>query len=179
MVLIWETVGVLFMVFVGSLLHFTFEWSGRSRIIAVFSAINESVWEHLKLGFWSLVFFSIIEFIFIGSRVNNFVIGKLTGLLAFELFVVVAFYGYTGLLGRHFLFVDILIFVLGCVLCQTISYRILISAALRTEWQVLFSIILLAHTVLEGVFTFRAPNLPLFRDYVTGRSGIPPKYQDR
>lgn len=36
----------------GSLLHFAWEWSGRSTVVAVFAATNQNTWEHLKLAFW-------------------------------------------------------------------------------------------------------------------------------
>lgn len=37
----------LIVVTLGSLLHFAWSWSGRSPIVAVFAATNESTWEHL------------------------------------------------------------------------------------------------------------------------------------
>jgi hypothetical protein len=45
-----EVVGFLFVVIFGSLLHFTFEFSHYSKLVAYFSAVNESTWEHLKLA---------------------------------------------------------------------------------------------------------------------------------
>jgi glycerol uptake facilitator-like aquaporin len=50
-VLIYEIVGTLFIIFLGSALHFTYELSGKLAIVGAFSAVNESVWEHLKLAF--------------------------------------------------------------------------------------------------------------------------------
>jgi len=50
-ILIFELLGIVFIVLVGSALHFTFELSGDNPLVGVFSAVNESVWEHLKLGF--------------------------------------------------------------------------------------------------------------------------------
>jgi hypothetical protein len=51
-VLLFELVGIVFIIFLGSALHFTFEWSGNQPAVGIFSAVNESVWEHLKLAFW-------------------------------------------------------------------------------------------------------------------------------
>ena len=52
----WEIIGIFWVIMVGSLLHFTYDWSNKSLIVALFSSVNESVWEHLKLGYWALVF---------------------------------------------------------------------------------------------------------------------------
>jgi hypothetical protein len=43
-VLIYEMVGTVFIVILGSILHFTFEWSGGNPVVGAFSAVNESVW---------------------------------------------------------------------------------------------------------------------------------------
>jgi hypothetical protein len=50
-ILRWELGGIAFVVILGSVLHFAFEWSGRAIPIGPIAAVNESVWEHLKLGF--------------------------------------------------------------------------------------------------------------------------------
>ncbi len=50
-VFIYELIGVVFIIFLGSALHFTFALSGNQPIVGAFSAVNESVWEHLKLAF--------------------------------------------------------------------------------------------------------------------------------
>lgn len=75
-VLFWEISGAFFFVIVGALLHFTFEWSNQLPIVGVVSPVNESVWEHLKLGFWSLVFFCLIEYWFIKKEIRNFFLAK-------------------------------------------------------------------------------------------------------
>lgn len=49
--LILKLIGMIFIIFLGSMLHFTFELSGRNPLVSVFSAVNESVWENLKLAF--------------------------------------------------------------------------------------------------------------------------------
>ena len=47
---LWALAGFLFTGALGSLLHFTYEWSG-GLLTAAFSADNESTWEHMKLLF--------------------------------------------------------------------------------------------------------------------------------
>ena len=45
----YQIVSAIFACILGTLLHFIYEWCGESQSVAWFSAINESVWEHLKL----------------------------------------------------------------------------------------------------------------------------------
>ena len=40
---------IIFTFILGTLLHFTYKWSEENAIVGIFSAVNESTWEHLKL----------------------------------------------------------------------------------------------------------------------------------
>jgi hypothetical protein len=71
-VLIYEIVGTAFIIFLGSAFHFTYEFSGRFAFVGVFSAVNESVWEHLKLAFWPSVIWLLIEYLPVKKLTNNF-----------------------------------------------------------------------------------------------------------
>ena len=48
----WELASAAFMVLAGSGLHFAFDWSAGWPPLALIAAVNESIWEHLKLAFW-------------------------------------------------------------------------------------------------------------------------------
>jgi hypothetical protein len=54
--LVWETSGVLFIAVFGTSLHFAFELSNFWKPVAIIAAVNESIWEHLKLVFWPGLF---------------------------------------------------------------------------------------------------------------------------
>ena len=41
-----EFIGMVFIIVLGSLCHFTFEWSGGNWAVATSSEANESAWEH-------------------------------------------------------------------------------------------------------------------------------------
>lgn len=45
----WQAAGFIFTAILGTLLHFLFDWTNGSVIAALFSAVNESIWEHMKL----------------------------------------------------------------------------------------------------------------------------------
>jgi hypothetical protein len=45
----WQTAGFVFTGVAGTLLHFLFDWTDRNVATALFSPVNESIWEHLKL----------------------------------------------------------------------------------------------------------------------------------
>jgi hypothetical protein len=168
----WEAAGAAFIVIAGSALHFVFDWSGGWRPIAWLAAVNESTWEHFKLGFWPALFFALIEFPVLKGRVNNFWIGKATCLWSMPILIGGVFYGYKAVLGRHYLWADILLFVLAAVAGQALSHRILTAAPLGVAWKrlALFGLILLL--LAFALFTYFPPRVFLFVDPRNGGFGI-------
>src|SRR5699024_2385332 len=112
-------------IIVGSLLHFTYKWSNNSVIVGMFSPVNESVWEHLKLGYWSLILFSIIEYTFIKKHKDSYFLGKALGIIALELTIIIIFYSYTNITKKSILWVDISSYVISAILCQLVSRNII------------------------------------------------------
>ena len=45
----FEVFGAIFVSCAAVILHFLYEWSGKEFWVTLFSAVNESVWEHLKI----------------------------------------------------------------------------------------------------------------------------------
>ena len=60
-VLKFQIFSAIFGIVLGTLLHFAFEWSNKSNLIAAFSSVNESTWEHLKLAFFPMLISTIIR----------------------------------------------------------------------------------------------------------------------
>ena len=51
-----------FVSLLGVLLHFTYDWSGKNPFVGLFSSVNESAWEHLKLFFFPMLLLTLFEF---------------------------------------------------------------------------------------------------------------------
>ncbi|MFX1321017.1 MAG: DUF6512 family protein [Promethearchaeota archaeon] len=168
----WHIIGIVFIILVGSFFHFIFELSGENLIIAGIAAVNESVWEHLKLGYWPLVFFSLIEYRFIKDDAKNLGIAKLMGALTIIATILVIFYSYTAIIGEEILFIDILSFILGVIFGQIVSYKLMSSSKLPQWTNILSWILFVGLGFLFILFTFYPPKLPIFKDGVTGGYGI-------
>ena len=59
--------GVVFTSVLGTLSHFFYQWSGKNPLAALISPVNESTWEHMKLIFFPMLFFSL----FISARMKG------------------------------------------------------------------------------------------------------------
>lgn len=169
----WTIWGIAFNLVFGPLLHFTYEWSANNAVVGIFSAVNESTWEHLKMFFWPAFIFSVVEYICVGRHYNKYIFGKAISLYSGILLIITLFYLYTGIVGRNYVVADILIFVISVITSMYIGYRI-ITAPFKCKGTInlisLLAIILLFLTFV--FFTFDPPHMPLFKDPKTGGYGI-------
>lgn len=171
-ILRWELGGILFTVVVGTVLHFAFEWSGRWVPLGAIAAVNESVWEHLKLGFWPALAYAALEYGRFGRSANNFSFAKTLGIYLIPITIVVLYYAYTTIIGHGLLAVDIAIFVVAVIVGQLVSYKVLAASPLWERLNRFAPIALAVLAILFVLFTFYPPHLPLFRDPVSGGYGI-------
>jgi hypothetical protein len=172
-VLKWELVGIAIISSVGALLHFAFEWSGELPPIGVFAAVNESVFEHLKLTYWPALLYAAIEYRLVKNYANNFIIAKTAGLYVMPVSIIVLFYSYTTITGSESLIADIMIFIGAVALGQLTSYRILTRPRLRNSYHISALVGVISLGVVYAVFTFYPPQLPMFLNPITGTYGIP------
>ena len=170
----WELAGFIFTSAVGTLLQFLFRWTGKNTLVAAFSAVNESTWEHMKLLFVPFFVFAMVEYTVFCEPLRNFFAVKaasaLTGLLA----IPVLFYTLNGALGKTPDWANIAIFFVSTAAAYAAGYLLLRSFALRgTMLQIIGFAVLWLLMLAFVYFTYHTPELPLFLDPVTGQYGIP------
>ena len=171
-VLIYELIGIVFIIFLGSALHFTFALSGNQPIVGAFSAVNESVWEHLKLAFWPALLLITIEYPLLRKTANNFFIAKAIGVYLMVTIILIVFYSYTAFSGKSIFAIDISSFVVAVTIGQLLSYKLLTYRQLTRNINkiAVAAIILLAIAFI--LFTYYPPQLQIFKDSLTGKYGI-------
>lgn len=168
----WRVGGFLFTAAAGTLLHFAYGWSGENPVVGAFSAVNESVWEHMKLLFVPLLVVAAAAAVF-GGRCRGYWTAKLTGALAGLLLIPMLYYGYTGALGIHVAWVDMAIFFVAAAAAFLLEGHLTERLPMRNgPLQAVAAAIFAALTVLFVWYTFAPPQLPVFLDPVTGTYGI-------
>lgn len=167
----WQIIAVIICLILGTLLHFTYEWSGNNMIVGLFSAVNESTWEHLKLTFYPMLLMSIIGYFVVGKRSNNYWMAQALGILTAIGFIITFFYTYTGIIGSNFEVVDIGSFIVAILLGEYVTYKLLKSQKTYNAelLSIVFLIILLFSFIL---YTFSPLQIPLFKDPISGTFGI-------
>ena len=168
----WQMVGFVFTAVVGTFLHFLFDWTGGNVVVALFSAVNESIWEHLKLLFYPMLAFAVIEYFFWGKEIGSFWCIKLIGILLGLALIPVAYYTYTGILGINADWFNITIFFLAAGAVYWVETKLFErQSTCRIGSKMAFALICLIVAVFT-VFTFIPPYIPLFEDPITGTYGF-------
>ena len=170
---LWEPGCFLFTLVFGTLSHFLYQWSGSREWVGVFTAANESTWEHLKLLYFPMMLCTLCEYAAVGKQVPNFVFAKAVGLFCGLLAIVTVYYTYSGIIGRNFLAADILTFFIGVVTAHGLSFNMLLhgfcmAPTCAHSGKVIMTVMAAAFLT----FTKCPPKIALFRDPITGRFGI-------
>lgn len=155
----------------GTLLHFLYEWLGEAKWIAPFSGVNESTWEHMKLLFWPMFLYAIVQSFFFRDR-EDFWCVKLRGILLGLILIPVIFYTYNGVIGRSPDWINIAIFFIAAAIAYIYETRQFKSSTTTCKNPKLAIALLCVIAVLFVVFTFATPEIAIFKDPLTGTYGI-------
>ena len=168
---LWQAAGFALVTFGGTILHFLYDWTGSSILVAPFSGVNESTWEHMKLLFWPLFLFALVQRRFFRDWKNYWCV-KLAEILLGLVLIPVLFYTYNGAFGKSPDWINIAIFYISALLVFFFEWRAFKKNWLPCKHPLLaFSVICLVG-VLFVVFTFATPQIPLFQDPLTGTYGV-------
>ena len=168
---LWQLFGFAVTALGGTFLHFLFDWLDGAVWVAPFSGVNESTWEHMKLLFWPMLLYTVVQSVFFRHRKDFWCI-KLRGILLGLLLIPVIFYTYNGVIGKSPDWLNITIFFLSAAAVYLYEARLFESEEVPCRSQRWAIAGLGVVALLFVVFTFFPPELGLFRDPVTGFYGI-------
>jgi len=168
---LWQLLGFAFTSLCGTVLHFLYDWSGRAVWVAPFSGVNESTWEHMKLLFWPMFIFGIVQSFFLRERVEFWCV-KLKGTLLGLLLIPIIFYTYNGAIGKSPDWLNIAIFFVSATLAYIYETRQFNNKTTTCNNPKKCLIYLYVIAVMFVVFTFITPELGMFRDPISGSYGI-------
>lgn len=158
--LLFEIISTICIIILGVIFHFTYEWSNYNAFVAIFSSINESIWEHLKLIFFPSVFFIVLGYSFLKNKYPNYLTTKTYALLLSLGFIIIFYYTYSGIIGSNIAILDILSFFISIIIGQIYFYKKRIHIKANNALAI-FTLITLG--LYFTAFTFFPPNLGIFK----------------
>lgn len=163
--------GILFIFLFGASLHFIFALSGDLRPVAIIAAVNESVWEHLKIAFWPAFIWAIIELFAFGIRAKNFLFAKGVSFTMSAL-IITGIYYITKSAGIESLPVDIVNFFVSIAIAQIISYRLVLVQRGNKVLSVIGLLLIILNIAVFSTLSYYPLNNQIFLDPVSGGYGI-------
>ncbi|MBQ4268838.1 MAG: hypothetical protein IJB97_04215 [Clostridia bacterium] len=181
----WQLFGLTFAAVFGTLFHFLYVWTGFLPLAAV-CAVNESTFEHVKILFFPMLAFAVLQFFFFRKEFSNFWRVKLSGILLATALIPVLFYTYAGAFGAPPAWLNVLFFYAAAgagyyreftqfrltqLGCHQFENGFFGKINARTA-NILAFVFLCLLAVFFVVCTFFPPRLPLFQDPITGSYGL-------
>ncbi len=164
---LWQLLGFGITAVAGTLLHFLYEWTGKAVIVAPFSAINESTWEHMKLLFWPSFIFACFQYPAFKKHTEFWCI-KLRGIITGLALIPVIFYTYNGAIGKSPDWLNITIYFLSAAVVYIYETRQFRKKPEKNGTAFNFPeiafIVLIIIAIIFVVFTFVRPDFGIFKD---------------
>jgi len=164
---------ILPLIGIGSLLHFLYDWTRHSRLVAVFGAVNESYWEHIKIAVWPTLLLQLVLFAAGGHRYPAFVPAATVALYAIPVAMVGLVFLYKHFVKRNRVWIDITVFGVVIAIAQAVFVDLLVrlDAGVGTVIAAVCFVAGLLTAFLR--FTLRPPpETDVFIDPITGRYGL-------
>ncbi len=153
--------GFVFVSILGSLAHFFYQWSGENSLVGLFTPVNESTWEHMKLLFFPALLYLPIASHFLKDEYPNIENALACGIVLGTLFIPTFFYTYSGILGFQVIPLDIASFFLAVAVLFGTAYKL---SSQNTQPRNICPLLLIVLAFCLLFFTYTPPALGIFKE---------------
>ena len=154
----------------GTLAHFMYEFSGHNKFMALFAAVNESTWEHIKIALSPSLLWGLYDGFVYGSNPNYFP-AKSMSLLTIIIGIPVVFYGFRAIFKKSVLVFDILLFYLAIIASQFVFRYFIDLAPMDFIYRYLGTVVLFVIFACFMVFTLQPLDFFIFEDPISKKYG--------
>ena len=166
-----KIIGVVVAFFLCFPFHFIYD-SFPSFVTSIFAPVNESIWEHMKILFGSIILSGVIQKIIVVSKrlefnnicFSNFV-GAISSIPIFLIIFLPIYYNF-----GHNLVITIIIMFITIVISEYIAYKVMMMKDLYQENKTILYVVIVY--IIFTILTYFPINNNLFIDSITGILGI-------
>ena len=164
-------VGIIVICIIGTFLHFLYEISDHNKFVAIFAAVNESTWEHIKICMTLTILWSIYDGYVYGLNSNYFIATSLC-LLTIILLIPILFYTYTAFTKKAILWIDVICFYVTVICSQLLFYKLINIESLPSIYTYLSIVLLTIELGAYLLLTYKPLHNFLFKDPISHKYGI-------
>ena len=155
----------------GTIAHFLYDLSDHNKLVGLFCAVNESVWEHIKIALTPTILWGLIDGIIYGTNPNYF-LAKFVSLAVIIIIIPFLYYGYRLLTKKDMFVIDIMIFYIAIILSQFVFFKLLRIAPIPYFCKYLSVIGLFIIFTGYLIHTFMPGKNKIFKDPITKKAGF-------
>ncbi|MBK1813862.1 hypothetical protein JHL18_24945 [Clostridium sp. YIM B02505] len=160
--LLWEAIGIPFLIMVGLTLEFAYKTLNQNFVIGLFSVVNNSMWENLKVGFFPIILFSLVENLSLKESADNFFTAKALEVIFMSILLSISYLLFKYNLINSLIINHNILFVVICTLSQILSFRVLTINKNYSYLNLLSFLFLIICTLIFFAFTINPPSNWLF-----------------
>lgn len=167
-----EAAGVAVVYLAATLLHFIVPLCGKTALTILFGAVNESVWEHVKIFAAGYVLWAALELLWCKVPFRQFFVAKVFSLYLLSGLIIGFFYLYTAFTGKSIPAADIIVSLVFVAAAQVLSYRLTVGEVDIRRFFHEAAMLLMLYFLMFFSFTIFPPACSLFQDPVSSGYGI-------
>ena len=154
------------------LFHFIYE-NIPCTLTSIFFPVNESIWEHIKMVYSSIIFYGFFDYIILRKnniQFNNFFTSLFISPISIIPIFLIIYLPIYNLIGTKFI-INIIVMLVVIILSQIISYLILIKNENR-KIDFISLLLIMISFVAFSYLTYHPPKTKLFYDTNNKKYGI-------
>ena len=156
----------------GVFFHFLYDTSNQSTLIGVFTPINESIFEHLKLLFFPFILVSILELLISKKSITNIMPYRIF-YITFSIILLPLIYYTAKKIGINNAVFNITLYFICLEITYLLSYEAEKKQLIPNKKIKLLSLgIFTLLIILFVAMTFNPPHIEIFKDPINGTYGI-------
>ena len=144
-----------------------------SILTSIFFPINESIWEHMKIIYTSILLSTIIEYFIYKKKsikTNNLLISiPITSIICIIIYLIINYL--ISLIFPHKLLISITLLLIIYIIAELISYKLLNMKEIKYQKIIGIILIILSYLIFTYL-TYNPPHNNLFIDSQTNTYGI-------
>lgn len=122
--MLYLIISIIIISVIGTLSHFLYDLTNHNKFIGIFTAVNESTWEHIKIALTPTLLWSIVDGFLYGTNPNYF-FAKTISLITIIILMPLLYYGHKYVAKKDYFIFDIATFYIVIISSQLIFYFLL------------------------------------------------------
>lgn len=152
-------------------LHFLYDLI-PNFVTSIFLPVNESIWEHMKILFGSIMISSVIQKIIViikKEKINNICFSNFIAAISSIPIFLILFLPVYYIIGENMIITIIIMFI-SIIISEVISYKIINKNDFKLENKTIIFVVITY--IIFGLLTYYPIKIDLFKDPQTNTYGI-------